>query len=214
MPMTGIFLLFFPVPGVVGCVCMLNYWISNNTICADYYFSRFKLKDKCRCEKWELYLYGDLTIMVDLDSVEVLPWVPPPRFFTQLGNRPHSFYVLCLPSERGMGMSMPLADPVSSGKYCETSCRVVLHATLTGSTIDATAAVGTTCTVSADCTVSATPLCSSGACVALSCDGGSSSEGGLPFSFGVRLPMKGITPSYFQYQEDFGCVCMLNDWFS
>ena len=123
MPMTGIFLQLFPVPGVVGCVCMLNYWFSSNdTICADNYFSRFKLKDKCRSEKWELYLYGDLTIKVDLDSVEVLPWVPPPRFFTQLGNRPHSFYELCLPSERGMGMSMPLAVPVLSGSTAGCAC--------------------------------------------------------------------------------------------
>ena len=26
--------------------------------------SRFKLKDKCRSEKWEVYLYGDMTIKV------------------------------------------------------------------------------------------------------------------------------------------------------
>ena len=26
--------------------------------------SRFKLKDKCRSEKWEVYLYGDMTIQV------------------------------------------------------------------------------------------------------------------------------------------------------
>ena len=42
--------------------------------------------------------------------------VPPLWFFT-LGNESHSFYELCLPSERGMGMSMPLAVPVSSGKF-------------------------------------------------------------------------------------------------
>ena len=165
-PITGkYFVYYFQYQEVVECVCLLNVWFSSNdVICADkYMYSRFKLQDKCRSEKLEVYVFGDKSIKVDLDSVEVLPWVPPPRFFTQLGNRPHSFYVLRLPSERGMGMSMPLADPVSSGKYSGTSCRVVLHATLTGSTIDATAAVGTTCTVSADCTVSATPLCSSGA---------------------------------------------------
>ena len=29
----------------------------------------------------------------------------------------HTIYELCLPSERGFGMCMDLADPVSSGKY-------------------------------------------------------------------------------------------------
>ena len=45
---------------------MLNDWISCNTdFCADNYnFSRFKLKVKCRSEKWEVYLYGDMTIKV------------------------------------------------------------------------------------------------------------------------------------------------------
>ena len=38
--------------------CMLNDWFSSNDdICPDnFYFSRFKLKDKCRSEKWEVYL--------------------------------------------------------------------------------------------------------------------------------------------------------------
>ena len=50
----------------VGCVCMLNFWFSSNDdICPDNYsYSRFKLKDKCRSEKWEVYLYGDMTIKV------------------------------------------------------------------------------------------------------------------------------------------------------
>ena len=107
-----------------------------------------------------------MTIKVDRDSVEVLPrGVPPPRFFTQLGNGSHTIYELCLPSERGMGMSMPLADPVSSGKYsgtCVSTAPAVEPATmsftvtLAGSTIDATAAVVFTCSASADCTDSAT----------------------------------------------------------
>ena len=48
---------------------MLNDWIScNDDFCPDNYnFSRFKLKDKCRSEKWEVYLYGDMTIKV-MDS--------------------------------------------------------------------------------------------------------------------------------------------------
>ena len=76
---------------------MLNFWFSSfDEFCADNYnFSRFQLQDKCRSEKWELYLYGDMTIKVDRDSVEVLPrGVPPPRFFTQLGNGSHTIYVL------------------------------------------------------------------------------------------------------------------------
>ena len=44
---------------------MLNGWFSNNDdTCADNYnYSRFTLKDKCRSEKWEVYLYGDMTII-------------------------------------------------------------------------------------------------------------------------------------------------------
>ena len=98
--------------------------------------SRFKLKDKCRSEKWEVFLYRDMTIKVDRGRVEVLPRdVPPPWFFTQLGNGSHTIFELCLLSERGMGMSMPLTVPVSSGKFIGTcvstgssfgTCRVVL----------------------------------------------------------------------------------------
>ena len=123
-----------------------------------------------------------MTIKVDRDSVEVLPWgVPPPRFFIQLGNGSHTIYELCPPSERGMGMSMHLAVPVSSGKFSGTSVSTApavepavmsFTVTMTGSTFDATAAVVFTCSALADCIVSATPMCSAGICVALSCDGG------------------------------------------
>ena len=56
----------FPVPRGVRCVCMLNYWFSSNDdICPDNYnYSRFKLKDKCCSEKWEVYLYGDMPVVV------------------------------------------------------------------------------------------------------------------------------------------------------
>ena len=60
---------------------MLNDWISSNDeVCADNYnYFRFKLKGKGRSETWEVYLYGDKTIKVDCDSVEVLPGrVPSP----------------------------------------------------------------------------------------------------------------------------------------
>ena len=45
---------------------MLNDWTCCiDVICADNYnFSRFKLKDKCRRLKWQVYLYGDMTIKV------------------------------------------------------------------------------------------------------------------------------------------------------
>ena len=131
-PMTGKFAFnSFQYQEFVRCICMLNYWFSSNDefYADNYNYSRFKLEDMCRCENWELYLYGVMTIKVDRESVEVLPWgVPPPWFFTQLGNVPHTICVLCLPSERGMGMSIFLADPVSSGKYSGTSCRDALRA--------------------------------------------------------------------------------------
>ena len=60
-PMTGNYLFsYFQYLDFVGYVCMLNYCFSNNDeICADNYnYSRFKLTDKCRSEKWEVYLYG------------------------------------------------------------------------------------------------------------------------------------------------------------
>ena len=82
-PLTGKYTQLFPVPRGRGCVCMLNVWFSSHDeVCAvNYIYFRFKLQG--RSEKWELYLYGDLTIKVDHDSVEVLPrGVPPFRLFT------------------------------------------------------------------------------------------------------------------------------------
>ena len=79
---------------------------------------------------------------------------------------------------------------------------------LTGSTIVATAAVVTMC--------SATPTCSEDVCVAMSCGGGSFTPDGAYDSLWDSVkPMKGkYTINYFQYQEDVGCVCVLNDWIS
>ena len=59
-------------------------------------------------------------------------------------------------------------------------CVLFVFSVMLGSTLDtdATAAVVSTCSASADCTDSATPMCSAGACVALSCDGGSFTPGG------------------------------------
>ena len=66
-PMTGnFFFYYFQYQEDVDCVCVLNGWLSSNDdICPDNYnYSRFTLKDKCRSEKWEVYLYGDMTIKV------------------------------------------------------------------------------------------------------------------------------------------------------
>ena len=74
-PMTGKFFFnYFQYQEFVGCVCMLNFWFSSNDeICPDTYtYSRFKLMDKCRSEKWELYLYGDKTIQVVCAQVQFL----------------------------------------------------------------------------------------------------------------------------------------------
>ena len=44
-PITANFFQLFPVSGFFGCVCMLNYWFSSNDdICADNYYFRFKLE--------------------------------------------------------------------------------------------------------------------------------------------------------------------------
>ena len=66
-PVTGNSSYYFQYQGFVWCICMLNFWFSSNDeICADnYYYTRFKLTDICRSVKWELYLYGDMTIKVD-----------------------------------------------------------------------------------------------------------------------------------------------------
>ena len=65
--MTGkYFVYYFQYKEDVGCVGLLNGWFSSNDdICPDnFYYSRFKLKDKCRSEKWEVYLYADMPVVV------------------------------------------------------------------------------------------------------------------------------------------------------
>merc|ERR1712136_380408 len=232
-PMTGKYTInYFQYQEDVGRMCMLNDWISSNDeICADNYnYFRFKLKGKGRSEQWEVYLYGDKTIKVDRDSAEVLTRgvLPPGIGGVGFGPSPnlatdHTIYELCLPSERGMGMSINLADPVSSGKYSGTcvSAAPVAEPTVVsftvpskGSTIVATATTVTSS--SADCTDSASAMCSEGACVVVSCGGGSFTPDGAydSFWYGVRAMTGKYTINYFQYQEDVGCVCMLNDWIS
>ena len=71
----------------------------------------------------------------------------------------HTIFELCLPSVRGFGMCMDLADPASSRKYNGTSVftapvaeliLVSFTVPLNGWTIAATAAVVTSCSSSAD----------------------------------------------------------------
>ena len=54
----------FPVPEDAGYFCVLNAWFSSNDeVCADNNnYSQFKLKDKCRSAKWEVYLTVLMTI--------------------------------------------------------------------------------------------------------------------------------------------------------
>ena len=87
---------------------------------------------------------------------------------------------------------------------------------LSGSTIAATGTAVTTCLSSADCSDTAVPMCSFHVCVAMSCGGGSFSPDGAYDSLWDSVkPMKGkYTINCFQYQEDVGCVCVLNDWIS
>ena len=66
-PMTGKYFFNYFQYQEVRWVCMHAEFLfsSNDNICPDnYIFSWLKLKDKCRSEKWEVYLYGDMTIMV------------------------------------------------------------------------------------------------------------------------------------------------------
>merc|ERR1712136_441843 len=124
-----------------------------------------------RSEKWQIYLYGDKSMAVKRDGVEVLSrGVPPPGIggvgFDVSPNlaTKHTIYELCLPSERGMDMEMNLADPVSGGSHGGTCVStapvdepnvVTFTVPLTGSTISAvmtpivTSAVSQTSVVSA-----------------------------------------------------------------
>ena len=129
-PMTGDYTInYFQYQEDVRYVCRLNDWtIGNDEFCADNYnYFRFKLKGKGHSEMWEVYLYADKTIKVDRDSEEVLSRGVLPPGIGGVGFGPslnlathHTIYELCLSSERGMGMSMNLANPVSNGKYSGT----------------------------------------------------------------------------------------------
>ena len=90
----------------------------------NFNYFQSKLKGKGRSEKWQIYLYGDQTIKVKRDGAEVLLRSTPPPSIGGIGFDPspnlatgHTIYELCLLSDRGMGMSRNLADPVTCGTY-------------------------------------------------------------------------------------------------
>ena len=104
MPISGIFLQLFPVPGVVGCVCMLNGWFSSkDTICADnYIFFWFKLQACVAVRSGRFFCTATSsswwTVLLRLCCPGVclrLDLLCRLRFFTLLGNR---FHHLCCAS--------------------------------------------------------------------------------------------------------------------
>ena len=145
-------------------------------ICADNYFFPVQVDGRCRSES------GSCICTAICPSRWTVPaWKCCPGVCLRSGSSPylatdHTLYGLCLPFERGMGMSMPMAVPVLSGKFCGTCVSTApsgpaamsFTVSLAGSTIGATAAAVSTCSASADCTGSVAPMCSSGACVAMS----------------------------------------------
>merc|ERR1712125_234259 len=113
-----------------GCMCMFNDWTSSTgPNCADNYnYFQFKLKGggwfNRKQEAWEFYLYGDETMKILRDGTEIMPRGKPTSMgsagFGTSPNEPtnkHTTYELCLPSEKGMTMTMNIADPVSKGSY-------------------------------------------------------------------------------------------------
>ena len=122
-------------------------------------------------------------------------------------------------------MSMDLADPVSNLKYSgifvftapvAEPTLMSFTVPLNGSTIVATATIVTSYSSSTGCLDSAAPMCCGSVCVEMSCGGGGfTRDGAHDFVWDSVRPMTGkYTVNYFQYQEDVGCVCMLNGWFS
>ena len=98
----------------------------HDAISADKYnYVRFKLNGSGRSKKWETYLYGDQTMVVKRQNVEVLSCgVVPPGIggvgsgtSPNLGTITRSTSCVCCPNEPGMDVSMHLADP-DSGDGC------------------------------------------------------------------------------------------------
>ena len=90
------FVLF---PQVLFCGFYADWISSNDEICAaNFIYFRFKLKGKCRSEKWEFYLYGDKTIKVDRVCVEVFPRGVPPSGICGVGFGSSPYWPRITPS--------------------------------------------------------------------------------------------------------------------
>ena len=89
--------IYFQYQEVVGCVCMLNGWFSSNdTICADnYIYFRFKLQACVAVRSGSCICTAIWPIMVDRDSVEVLPWGVPPPWFSPNSATAHTPSMCC-----------------------------------------------------------------------------------------------------------------------
>ena len=130
----------------------------------------------------------------------------------------HTIFELCLPSERGFGMCMDLADPVSSGKYSGffvftapvAELNVVSFTVpLNRWTIVATATVVTPCSSSADCPAAGVFASRCRVVVEVSllivlrfCLGQRQADGWK------------ILRLLFPVPRGRWCVCLLNGWFS
>jgi len=129
-PMKGRYtVMYFKYIASSGCLCLFNDWIkSSDRICADNYnYFKFTLKGgnfwKRTTEVWEFFLYGDNTMKIKRDGVVIVEGVVPDGMGSAgFGSSPnlatdHTTYEMCLPSQKGMTMTMNLADPVKGGSY-------------------------------------------------------------------------------------------------
>ena len=181
MPMKGKYTINYIQYLVVGCVCMLNGLFSSiDTICADnYIYFRFKLQACFAVRNGSCICTAILPSWWTVIVWKCCSGVCLRLGFTLFGNGSHHLCVVP-PSERGMGMSMPLSVPVSSGIYSGTCVSTALLWNLTRCPSHLYDRKHLRCHCScrvhvlcvADCVVSVAPMCSVGACVALSWDGG------------------------------------------
>jgi len=130
-PMKGKYtMMYFKYISSSGCLCLFNDWISSSgQICPDNYnYFKFTLKGctgwfNCAKETWEFYLYGDQTMKIIRDGTVILAKGTPDNMGKAgFGTSPnlatkHTTYEMCLPSQKGMTMTMNIADPVQKGKY-------------------------------------------------------------------------------------------------
>ena len=196
------------VPVVRFVLCPQVLISSNDEICADnYIYFRFKLIGKGRSEQWEVFLYCDKTIKMTVIARKCCPGVCLRLAFVVSASVLHptwqritpSMSCACLLSVSWNGLQSGRStlerevqwDFRVHGSSCGTCCDV-LHSPLTVSTIDATTTVVALYSASADCTGFAVPMCSAGACVAMSCDGGCFTPDGAYDSLWVAMPMKEV----------------------